>query len=48
MFVAVAIIVGIPMSLESKMKKTVAAMELDFKAHGFKLYDFAPTKDPLI
>lgn len=34
-FAAVAIIVGIPMFLESKMKKTAKAMEPDFSAQGF-------------
>ncbi len=34
-FVAVGIIVAIPMFLESRMKKTAAAMEPGFKAQGF-------------
>lgn len=34
-FVALGIIVAIPMFLESKMKKTAKAMEPDFQAQGF-------------
>lgn len=34
-FIVVAIIVGIPMLLESRMKKAAAALESGFQAQGF-------------